>query len=64
MYNKGKPDESDEFDRNFRRHNKKKKSRTNHTNKEEDEFRLSGPIDADEVFKSYEEYEARTSERL
>jgi hypothetical protein len=57
MYNKGKSDESDKFDRNFRRQNKKKNARPTHTNEEEDEFRLSGPIDTEEVFKSYEEYE-------
>jgi hypothetical protein len=57
MYNKGKSDDSDKFDRNFRRENKKKNSRPNRNEEEEEDFRLSGPIDATEVFKSYEEYE-------
>ena len=57
MYNKGKSDESDKFDRNFRRQNKKKNARPTHTNEDDEDFRLSGPIDAEEVFKSYEEYE-------
>jgi hypothetical protein len=57
MYNKGKSDDSDKFDRNFRRENKKKNARPNRNEEEEEDFRLSGPIDTNEVFKSYEEYE-------
>lgn len=57
MYKKGKSDDSDKFDRNFRRENKKKNSRPVRANNDTEDFRLSGPIDADEVFKSYEEYE-------
>jgi hypothetical protein len=59
MYHKGKTDDSDKFDRNFRRQAKKKNARPQKNNENEDDYKLQGPIDASEVFKSFD-YEEHT----
>jgi len=51
---KGKTDDSDKFDRNFRRQNKKKNARPSKTNEDENDYKLQGPVDVDEVFKSFD----------
>lgn len=61
MYHKGKTDDLDRFDRNFRRQAKRKNSRPPKNNEDEDNYKLQGPIDASEVFESfdYNEYEEK-----